>query len=82
MFKDYFTFPTFALASAMGMTIVMREGHMLHVQDATAAQVRDLRIKLEAGCGSFKFTTGNRVYIINCGNVMYIDMTPASAIGV
>ncbi|MDV6375900.1 hypothetical protein [Deinococcus arenicola] len=62
------------------MTIVMCGGQTLYIQNATAAQAIDLRTKLEQGRGIFEFTTADRVYIINCANVMYIDMVPASAI--
>ena len=63
----------------MSMTIVMHTGQTLHLQDATAAQVKELRETLKAGRGSFEFATEDRVYVINCASVSYVEMTPASA---
>lgn len=63
----------------MSMTIVLGTGQTLHVQNATKLQVQELRDKLKAGGGSFEFTTEDRLYLINCASVSYVEVTPAPA---
>ncbi|OLV18225.1 hypothetical protein BOO71_0006379 [Deinococcus marmoris] len=58
----------------------MHEGQTLHIKETTASQVTDLREKLKAGSGSFEFIIEDRLYVVNCASVMYIDVTPASAV--
>lgn len=64
----------------MGMTIVLHTGQTLHLQNASAVQIGELRDKLKAGSGSFEFTTEDRMYLINCASVSYVEVTPASAV--
>jgi hypothetical protein len=64
----------------MSITIVMHQGQTLHLQDASAAQLKELRDNLKGGRGSFEFTSEDRVYIINCASVSYVEVTPASAV--
>jgi len=63
----------------MSITIVMPEGKTLHIQDATELQAQQLRACLEAGTGAFEFSLGDRTYVVNCANVLYLEVTPATS---
>lgn len=63
----------------MSITIVMVEGKTLHLDDATPDHMGQLLDSISAGRGAFQFTIENRLYLINCANVLYAEVTPATA---
>ncbi|MFC4453851.1 hypothetical protein [Deinococcus sonorensis] len=63
----------------MSLTIVMTEGKTLYLQDATPAQLQELRLNLSEGHGAFEFTLEGRSYLINTRNVLYVEVTPATS---
>lgn len=58
----------------MTITIVMTEGKTLHIQNATQQQAEKLRAQLDAGMGGFEFLVDDRSYVINCSNVVYVEI--------
>ena len=58
----------------MSITIVMTEGKTLHIQDATQKQAEKLRAQIDAGVGGFEFLVDGTSYVINCSNVVYIEI--------
>ena len=58
----------------MTITVVMTEGKTLHIQDATEKQAERLRALLDAGVGGFEFLVDGKSYVINCSNVVYIEI--------
>ncbi len=49
----------------MTITIVMTEGKILHIQNATQKQAEKLRAQLDAGVGGFEFLVDDKSYVIN-----------------